>query len=93
MKSKCPRPSETHFQELFEGELLYRGKNPSPTVQHLHRASVPPFMGATEWGESIGEKEERTVEDGGRKKEKLTELSCGFLGAPQNTVYIPPFPL
>lgn len=62
-------------------------------MQRLHRASVTPFMGHTGWGESIGEKEEKKGEDGGRKKQSLTELSCGFLGAPQNTAYSSPFPL
>lgn len=57
---KCPRPFETRFQELFEGELLYGGKNPSPTMQQLHRPSVTSFVGVTEWEESIGQEEKKS---------------------------------
>lgn len=83
-KSKCPRPFETRFQELFEGELLCGGKNPSPTMWQLHRV--------TEGEESMGDEERKKVEDGGRKKQSLEELPYCFLGAPQNTVDIPSFP-
>lgn len=66
-KPKCPRPFETLFQELFEGELLCGGKNPSPAMQQLHRPSVTPFMGVTEWEESMGEEEKKSR--GWRKEE------------------------